>query len=79
MEHTTNEIAISRRWTLCKNEKLGEGAFGKVYRGRETKTGMQVAIKKVEFKKIQVWYPSYDLIQLMKEIQIMIDASDLGH
>ena len=73
MENSQEQV-ISRKWTLFKNQKIGEGAYGKVYKGKENTTGKIVAIKKIEYKKIQL-----DYLQLMKEIQMMMDTSEIDH
>lgn len=70
----SGEKAINRKWTIFENQKLGEGAFGVVYKGKVTATGQEVAIK-----KIRLTGSTIDSVQLMKEIQMMTEASELEH
>ena len=47
---TNKEIPIGSNYTLFLNKKLGSGAFGEVYKGKNRKTQELVAIKMVKKK-----------------------------
>jgi len=59
MENSQEQV-LSRKWTLFKNQKIGEGAYGKVYKGKENATGKIVAIKKNRVQENSAGLPSTD-------------------
>ncbi|KAK4876827.1 hypothetical protein RN001_009333 [Aquatica leii] len=56
---------------FCKMEKIGEGTYGVVYKGRNKKTGMVVAMKKIRLENEDEGVPSTAIreISLLKELR----------
>jgi serine/threonine protein kinase len=50
-----------------KNDYIGSGSFGDIYRGKNNKTGHDIAIKKFKFINNQIGIPS----EILKEIIIL--------
>jgi predicted Ser/Thr protein kinase len=40
-----NDIKIANTYIMKKNSKIGSGAFGEIYKGKNLNTGEEVAIK----------------------------------
>ena len=56
---------LSEKYRL--GEELGRGAYGRVYRGLDTRTGEQVAIKQISLDRI----PSGTLASLVTEVELL--------
>jgi serine/threonine protein kinase len=54
-------ILIEGRWLMFKNELIGKGGYGKVYKGKDTKTGKEVAIKRINTKEVKVKVHDFSL------------------
>ena len=57
MERQTQVISDKWRYTRSKEDYLGSGAFGDVYKGEEILTGQKVAIKEVSLLKLKQEFP----------------------
>lgn len=56
---------------FVKLEKIGEGTYGVVYRGKNKKTGKMVAMKKIRLESEDEGVPSTAIreISLLKELE----------
>ena len=68
-------ILIEGRWLMFKNELIGKGGYGKVYKGKDTKTGKEVAIKRINTKEVKVKVHDFSLSQAMREMKTMMQCS----
>lgn len=64
---STNSLTLN----YDKLEKIGEGTYGVVYKGKERKTGMIVALKKIRLETEDEGVPSTAIreISLLKEMR----------
>jgi serine/threonine protein kinase len=70
-EEIGKKVSKLEEYTLIKT--IGQGSFGKVIKGKHTKTGRTVAIKHIELKKKELSKKNYQkmLIFAVRELDIL--------
>lgn len=68
---STDFLTVAVMEDYIKIEKIGEGTYGVVYKGRNKKTGLCVALKKIRLESEEEGVPSTAIreISLLKELQ----------
>ena len=69
--HKTEELSLAKNYKLFLNRKLGNGAFGEIYKGEEISTHKKIAVKceTVQEKKSSTLKKEIEILRYLRGIQ----------
>lgn len=68
---STKILEINHEWRVFEDHPLGEGCFGKVYKGQNKNTGEVVAVKSIRLDSLDRPGGLFDEQRLRREISLM--------